>query len=307
MNLLQELPLFPELKPLALQDHSILQPFLNRFEPYSDYNFASMWCYNTKEKMEIAQLHNNLIVKFEDYVTSEHFFSFLGEHEPNTTAHILIEYSIRQGLAGILKLIPDVVAERLKVSTQFRVMEDEDNFDYVLSTEEVSSLATTKFHTQKNHLNRFEKNYPECLPVILDASDKKTHEILLEVFYKWEKGRGKERNETQHELTALERFLYHAHLFCPIVIAAEYKGNYLGFIVAELIGTEYAIVHFAKSDPSYKEAYIFLNNSLAKHLWNMGYHYMNIEQDLGIPGLKYAKKQWNPIQYFKKYTIAFNE
>ncbi len=307
MNLLRNLPVFPELKPLMLQDHSILQPFLDSFEPYSDYNFASMWCYNTKEKMEIAQLHNNLVVKFEDYVTSEYFFSFMGNDEPVRTTHTLLEHSITQELPGILKLIPHIVANNLKESKKYKVSEDEDNFDYILSTQEVSSLATTKFHTQKNHLNRFEKNYPECLPVILDASDKKTHEILLDVFYTWEKGRGKERNETQHELTALERFLYHAHLFSPIIVAAEYKGNYLGFIVAELIGSEYAVVHFAKSNPQYKEVYVFLNNCLAKHLWNMEYQYMNIEQDLGIPGLKYAKKQWNPIKYLKKYTVEINE
>lgn len=307
MNLLHKLPVFPELKPLTLQDHSILQPFLNNFEPYSDYNFASMWCYNTQEKMEIAQLHDNLVVKFEDYVTSEHFFSFLGEYEARTTARILLEHSIRHELPGMLKLIPEIVADKLKDSKRYRVTEDEDNFDYILATEQVGSLATTKFHTQKNHLNRFEKNYPECLPVILDASDKKTHEILLEVFFTWEEGRGKERNETQHELTALERFLNHAHLFPPIIMAAEYKGDYLGFIVAEQIDKEYAVVHFAKSDPQYKEVYVFLNNSLAKHLWNLGYKYMNIEQDLGIAGLKYAKQQWNPIKYLKKYTVIFDE
>ena len=106
-------------------------------------------------------------------------------------------------------------------------------------------------------------------------------------------------------MTALERFLTHAHLFNPIIFAAEYNRSFLGFIIAEPVGRKYAVVHFAKSNPKYKEVYVFLNNSLAKHLWNMGYQYMNIEQDLGIPGLKYAKQQWNPIKYLKKYFIGF--
>lgn len=303
MNLLRQLPAFPQLKPLTLQDHEVLQPFLDAYDPYSDYNFASMWCYNTQEKMEISTLHENLVVKFEDYVTSEHFLSFLGTHEPVATAKALIDYCMGNNLTTKLKLIPEVVASKLFDSDVFQVQADEDNYDYVLSTEQVSTLTTTKYHTQKNHLNRFEKNYPECLAVNLDISDKKTHEILFDIFYKWEKGRGKKRHETQHELTALERFLTHAHLFNPIIFAAEYNRSFLGFIIAELVGRKYAVVHFAKSNPKYKEVYVFLNNSLAKHLWNMGYQYMNIEQDLGIPGLKYAKQQWNPIKYLKKYSV----
>lgn len=307
MHYLSSLPEFPNLKPLVLQDHAVLKPFLNSFDPYSDYNFASMWCYNTNEKMEIAKLHENLVVKFEDYITSEHFFSFLGENEILTTAKKIIEFCKENGFSSQLKLIPEIVADKICKSEEYLIAEDEDNFDYILSTEQVGSLTTAKFHTQKNHLNRFEKNYPECLPLILDPIDKKTHEVLFNIFFCWEKGRGKKRDETSHELKALERFLYHAHIFKPIVLVAEYKGRYLGFIIAEIVEKKYAIVHFAKSDPSYKEVYVFLNNCLAKHLWNLGCMYMNIEQDLGIPGLKYAKEQWNPVKYLKKYTIKRDE
>ena len=41
----------------------------------------------------------------------------------------------------------------------------------------------------------------------------------------------------------------------------------------------------------------------AKALSEQGYEYMNIEQDLGIAGLRKAKKFFGPVAMLRKYTV----
>ncbi len=307
MNLLTNLPEFPILKPLGIEDHPILHPFLEKFPPYSDYNFASMWCYNTQEKMEISTFKGNLVVKFEDYITSDYFYSILGENELEASIRELLIESKKREMPEYLKLVPEIVADKIRENAEFTIEEDRDDFDYILSTKELSTLETTKYHTQKNHLNRFTNNFPDCKPISLNLNDKITQEKIFDVFYKWEKGRNKNREETGHELKALERFIDQSHLFKVEAIGADYKGELLGFMFAEHGSNGYSTGHFAKSDPQYKELYVFLYHNVAKSLFEKGFEYINIEQDLGIPGLRYAKEQWNPVKFLKKYTIKINE
>jgi hypothetical protein len=40
-----------------------------------------------------------------------------------------------------------------------------------------------------------------------------------------------------------------------------------------------------------------------KKLRALGCEFINFEQDMGIAGLKQAKRLWRPVKYLKKYTI----
>jgi len=69
------------------------------------------------------------------------------------------------------------------------------------------------------------------------------------------------------------------------------------------IYTEYAILSFAKGNQNYFGIYQMLFKQTAMEFKKRGLKYINIEQDLGIPGLKFSKQQWNPVHYLKKFVI----
>ena len=131
-NYKKVLPQFPDFKKLEWTDRHSVEQFTKEFPPYSDFNFVSLWSWNTKDKMMLSQLNGNLVVLFYDYITDTPFLSFIGRNKLSETAHSLIEYSTHHFQEPSLKLIPEIVATQL-CSEHFAVEPDENSHDYILS------------------------------------------------------------------------------------------------------------------------------------------------------------------------------
>src|SRR6185369_9800822 len=97
------LPKFPEFKKLELSDKADIEAITNKYPPYSDFNFTSMWCWDTRGEMMVSELNNNLVVKFADYITGEPFYSFIGTNDTNDTVRQLIGLATTQGIKPRLK------------------------------------------------------------------------------------------------------------------------------------------------------------------------------------------------------------
>ena len=62
---------FPDFKPLELFDKKYIETFTVQFPPYSDFNFTSIWAWNTNDKFQISNLNGNLVVLFYDYLLAQ--------------------------------------------------------------------------------------------------------------------------------------------------------------------------------------------------------------------------------------------
>ena len=101
------LPVFPNFKNLEISDKEDIEYITHQFPPYSDFNFVSLWAWNTQGKIEISQLNNNLVVKFQDYLDNNYFYSFIGMHDVLTSIEKLLSASKAKGFGEELKLIPE--------------------------------------------------------------------------------------------------------------------------------------------------------------------------------------------------------
>lgn len=301
------IPLFPSFKDLEIGDKEEFESITKKFEPYSDYNFISLWAYNTEKDTKISFLNNNLVLRFRDYVTNDPFYTFLGNNDPQNTIETLLITSKKEGLKEELKLIPEANVKDLINNDKFNIQEDRDNFDYILSVEEISSLTGDKYHTHKNFVNRFHNSYTNYHLHNLNLLDPAIHDQMFGVFYNWELSRNKQRSETEHELQAIQRTLRDANEFNLITLGVYDREALVGFIIASLEQMDYAVSHFAKADVNYGGVFYFLYHHLAKQLHDLGYKYLNNEQDMGIPGLRKSKEQWNPTHFLKKYIITEKE
>ena len=117
-------PLFPKFKPLEFTDKVEMEAITSKFDPYSDFNFTSLFSWNTQEEIQIAQLNGNLVVEFTDYICGEHFFSFIGDQDIEKTANQLLNFSQGKEFIQELRLIPQIVADRFLTNPDFEVVED---------------------------------------------------------------------------------------------------------------------------------------------------------------------------------------
>lgn len=297
------IPNFPDFKNLELTDKEVFETYTKKFEPYSDFNFVSLWAYNTENDTRISDLNGNLVIRFRDYITNDPFYTFLGINKSKETAVLLLEFGKKEGLKSELKLIPQVCFSNNLQTNGLQIMEDRDSFDYILSIDELAVLSGDKYHTHKNFVNKFHKTYEDYHTQNLNLLDPTVQEEVLNVFYTWEQRRNKTRQETGHELKAIERILKDANEFDLLTLGVFDQEEMVGFIIASLEQMDYAISHFTKADINYSGVFYFLYHNLAKILLEKGYKYLNNEQDMGIPGLRKSKEQWNPTHFLKKYII----
>lgn len=302
------IPIFPTFKKLTVEDKNEVEKATKSYPPYSDYNFVSLWSYNTKDSIEIALLNDNLVVKFLDYFAVEHFYSFLGTSSVTETITTLLAHAAKHNISQKLILIPEIcVLSDKSITSKFDVQEDLDNFDYILSIPEISTLAGNKYGAKRNFVNRFVKNYLSISVVNLDLNDHKTKNHILELFYLWEKQAKKIRKDTQNELTAIERLLKAADIFSLNSIGIFQENKLIAFSIDEIVQNQYATIHFEKADTSFIGIFQYLKMITAQNLQKEGCLYINYEQDLGIEGLRKAKESWNPTSYLKKYIISYKK
>lgn len=300
------LPLFPEFKRIQLSDKEDVEQITCQFPPYSDYNFISLWSWDIREEAELSQLNGNLVVRFNDYLTGERFFSFLGTNVVNETARTLLDYAITQNINPVLKLIPQTTSDLID-SEQFVIEEERANFDYILSVKQMLPHDGTdrKLSSRRKLINKLsDLNNFYVRPI--NASSPEMSRQILALSLTWEEQRGVDTKDAKHLYQALVRALASNDTNENILsFGAFFDDKLVGYSINEVLGNTYALGHFQQADLSTSVGvYAFLMQEAAVYLSQLGCDYINLEQDLGIPGLRNWKLSYRPEAFLKKYTVS---
>lgn len=294
------IPSFPHFVPLSLKEKQEIEKSTSRFLPYSDFNFISLWAWDIEGKVLVSMLNGNLIVKLSDYLTSDCFYTFIGSNNVLDTVDKLFNYCKETKVIEELKLIPQdcILQSKQDLEEKYLLTEDIDNFDYVLSLKKIAIMEGKKLHQKRKKLKNFLNNYSHSLSYKKFDLDLK--EEILSFFYSWAKNGQKE--DIDNELKAIKKLFLNDFSLNLTVQCAYSKDCLIGYTIFEELENGYVLSNFQKADFNYEGVYEFLNNSLAKYLFQKGFKYMSIEQDLGIPGLRRAKLDYDPT-FLKKYII----
>ena len=304
------IPKFPEFKKLEITDEDSVRYFTSKYNAYSDFNFVSMWSWNTKEEMELSELNGNLVIKFNDYLTNKPFYSFIGNQYLEDTIDKLIKLSIEQKIDAKLKLVPFEVIQDF-TSKKFNISEDPDNFDYILGNEKFIDYSGKILRGHGSFKRRFLEMYGSGVETkILSVDDPTIRDQILSMNELWINNKLAEQKNIYPEIEfeALKRLFKLNKSESPfILVGIYYNGKMIGFTLDELLNHGMTIRHFMKADTSYKGVYSYLISETASILLKMGMRFTNIEQDLGLSNLRQSKKTYDPVAFLKKCTISLNE
>lgn len=299
------LPHFPDFKPLEYSDRQDIEAVTSKYLPYSDFNFVSMWSWNVTDKMAISVLSDNLVVKFNDYITGELFYSFIGMNEPNATAATLLEMSTKEGLNSKLQLVPDVVALSLDPN-QFRVVEMREHFDYVISVERLLPHDGTArpLSSRRRLLKKFKEEVPHEIREI-NIFEQATQYQIKNVSDQWEKDNTADDGNSAHLKRALDRIFSMPNPKGIFAFGAYIRGELAGYCINELCPHKYVIGHFQQGNlKAFSGIYALLMHETSPYFHALGYEYINLEQDLNVPGLRAWKLSHHPSVFLKKYEVS---
>lgn len=299
------LPKFPEFKKLELSDRGDIEKINSKFPPYSDFNFVSMWSYNISEEMMVSDLNDNLVVLFNDYVTGEPFYSFLGNNMISETVSTLLDLSVSKGLKARLQLVPEEALEFLDTKF-FSVKEQVEHFDYILSIERLMPHdgSDRKLSSRRRVIRKFKENNSFEIKEI-DIDDFRIQNEITKVFINWELQLENGVDNIEHLRQALIRLLVMKDKRGIKSFGAFLDGELIGYSINELCANGYIVGHFQQGNIKvFPGIYALLMHETAPYFQDLGYRLVNLEQDLDIPGLRKWKASHMPVAYFKKYTIS---
>ncbi len=289
---------YPVLTKLSIEHKPAIQEFVAQFEPYSDFNFISLFCWNIDGSTQVAMFNSNLVIQVPDYLTGEPVISVLGNNEITSTIETLLEKTT------LLKLVPENTVHNITEPATFDIQEDPDNHDYIFDLQDHVTFSGSQFKTKRKHLSRFVKDYGHRVHVrSVDLSNHDNLDTLEHVFLQWAHEKQRDNTDIENERIAIVRFLEHASAFENRCYEILIDGKLVGFSLNEVLPGKMANCHFQKCLTNYTNIDIFFTNYVAQQLVDEGCMYINWEQDLGIDGLRQLKQSYKPMKMLKKYLI----
>ena len=202
-------------------------------------------------------------------------------------------------------LVEKIFADELEKypHAKFNITPERNNFDYVYLAQDLINLSGRKFHGKKNHLNAFRKEYPDAVYVPI------TEEIIpkcreeLNVWYEMHKRTNPDNSFINYELAAINEIFDHFNEFKVKGGAILIDGKVAAFTFGEKLNSDTAVIHVEKANKNIRGIYVAINQNFVEHEWSEMI-YINREEDMGVEGLRKAKKSYRPIKMIEKFNAT---
>ncbi|MBN2251175.1 MAG: DUF2156 domain-containing protein [Candidatus Altiarchaeota archaeon] len=185
------------------------------------------------------------------------------------------------------------------VYPDIRPLPDRDFYDYVYLSKKLADLAGKHYERYRNHLNAFRRLYDYSVEELTAKNLGETREFLD----RWCLARDCEREPMlEAEVESVIYCMDHFRELGLSGIALRIDGTVQALSIYEEINRETVAIHYEKAMPGFEGIYPAINNEAAKILAER-YKYINRQSDLGIKGLRTAKKRLRPDHMEKLYYI----
>lgn len=286
--------------PLGLEDRGALGRALKHEQPVtSELTFTNLYMWRELYRPQLGELAGCLAVVC--HVPGEAPFALPpfgpGEHAEAVAG--LCRAMAAAGAEPRLARAPQALADALEPGS-YTITPTPEHSDYVYLARELIDLPGRRFHKKKNHLNKFLKNND----FEYKRLDGELVESVLDMQNAWCQLRDCDSqpglaNEDQAIFNALSDFDRLDCLGGAIVIG----GSVEAFTLGEPLNDVTAVVHIEKANPDIDGLYAAINNLFCRDAWGE-MEYVNREQDLGLAGLRKAKRSYQPHHMVDKHLIT---
>jgi hypothetical protein len=282
-----------QIEPLSLAHQHLLEPKFQQLNlPLSEYSFANLYLFRQLHQYQVIQLNGETFIQG---LTRDKVPFIMLTSPPSLIPSPLLERALSR--AQILFPVPEDwlrLLDKWLVQASFK----EEDSDYLYTTTKLAHYPgrhlSSKRNLVKQLLTHHEVRSENVVQQLRDAQ---------EILENWLA----EHSEMNHQadysscLEALEHF-DRLHLHGQIVYVNQKPA---GFVIGEWLGKDDYAVHFSKASRSIKGLYQYLFQKLAQSLEGT-YSWINLEQDLGIPSIRYSKLSYQPDLLVKKWRVQLH-
>lgn len=291
---------FPEFKTIELDDRDTISRFSIEYGLTScEYSFANLYSWKDVHLRLWSLYRGRLLVL--DNGSGD---LFLPAGDTFSTADLVrLSGELRGiGLSGDIALVPgEFIASHPDLANHYTLQKNIDFADYIYATRKLTELKGKKLHKKKNLISQFQRTYPDyaTVPVSPDLIPvcRRLAQKLLARKSMVSRTIGEEHLALKRALADFEKIGFEG-------LALLVAGKPVAFSVFSRLNNDMMDIHFEKADPAYKGAAQIINYETAALLGDRC-RFLNREQDMGIPGLRQAKRSYDPERIETPYKLKF--
>lgn len=277
----------------------------------SEYTFGNNFVWRKAYNVEICFYENFYFMKQGTGDDTRFVYPAGGSGDIDEARYVvglIREYAEENALPLEIIANKDMTDNIAAAFTKSRVKQQRDYYDYVYLAEELENLKGKKFHSKRNHLNRFyendwsfepltSENIPECIEMNKLWRSENIDNCAV----------SKEESQSKiEELCVVECSFKHFDELKYTGGVLRVNGEVQAFTFGEPSADNCFVVHVEKALRKYQGAYTAINREFVKSL-NGRYEYINREEDTGSEGLRKAKLSYNPVFMEEKFQISFDD
>lgn len=294
------MPVMPDIRQLSLTDKNLVTDLLDRFPTViSEFTFTNLFIWQPSRPILVTEIDDSLLFLVQAEVQNQTKYVLFGPPLGTISLQNVIDQLDGQ-LAGAIRLPKNMALDAQKAG--FKIFEDHDNADYVYNVTDLAELAGRRYAKKRNKIKQCLNNYQcEYVPM--------TTELIAEcetMQHKWCMDRDCGRNPGLcNEANAIAEVFAHFQDFGLLGGAIRVNGEIQAFAIAEELHPGTAVWHFEKAMSDIPGLGQLINQWFTKYGLSE-YQFVNREQDLGIPGLRQAKRSYFPDHMVDKFSIPLS-
>ncbi len=268
-----------------------------------DFNTANIFIWRNKYKIRICIYYGFLVLAYFSGNKPWGYCFPLGDGDPSEVIAEIFRDARQRGIKAEFVMLTDAQRQRLVEITGFKFSFKElyGDEDYIYRNYDLTILPGKRFHAKRNHISKFNREYPEWRFTLINKENKAD---ALSVAEKWCRAKDidpysdeeyKAINEALENYEILK--LHGGILYVDEKPVAMTMGSGINLKTFDVI--------FEKGLVEYDGVYAKINNEFAKTL--VGFEFINREEDMGIESLKQSKLSYHPVVILKRYRGAVND
>ncbi|MBO4941751.1 MAG: DUF2156 domain-containing protein [Clostridia bacterium] len=292
-----------DIKHVTLSDKPLFDRyFKNSTFMNSDFTFTNLFMWKKAYNIRFAEIANCLCIFFR-YGNSPESVTFPLGKDPEIALDEIISFFASTNTPFILRLFSREQKSLVKhfFPDVFSFKKDLSNSDYVYKTSDLIELPGQRYHAKRNHINKFKSLYDfQYRPLV--PSDKAE---CKEMFCHWCNTKIGKIDNIGEQLDAVGTLLDNWESLDISAGGIFVDGKMVAFSFGEVLNynKSMAVIHLEHANTDFQGSFAMINQQFAMNQWS-NLQFMNREEDMGLEGLRKAKKSYYPVFMVEKYTAV---
>ena len=275
------------------------------------HSFTTSFCFNSKYDDRFCEKDSYLYI-LRNGLRNDTYRTYLfpmGEKGDKDLVKSAIETVVEDAHSHNKKVMFNSITESSKniieelFKDRFVIEEKRDLYEYIYSAEDLGYLKGSKYYTKRNEVSSFIRKYEDKLDIRkIESCDVENIKKLSSVWMQQDITRC---NDIQliTENKALNIAFENYDKLGIIGLVVYIDKDLAGFIIGVKLNDESIDAMIEKGNVKYKGIYKVLNKEFSRICCD-GYKFVNLEEDLGVEGLRNMKLLYHPVDFIKKYVAT---